>query len=142
MRVTGPSPQSRASPGRGIERPGGSAAFPMLGGAVSATACGPAVAAPAAAALGMLMALQSLPDATERRRRAMRRGRDLLERLEQLHLALLEGTLPSSVLDGLRRHLADDAGKADDRSLQLLLAEIEVRAAVELAKLEPVMAER
>ena len=142
MRVTGPSPQSRASPGRGIERPGGSAAFPVLGGAVSATACGPAAAAPAAAALDMLLALQCLPDATERRRRAMRRGRGLLDRLEQLHLALLEGTLSPTVLDGLRRHLADDAGETDDRSLRQLLAEIEVRAAVELAKLELAIAER
>jgi hypothetical protein len=90
----------------------------------------------------MLLALQCLPDATERRRRAMRRGRGLLDRLEQLHLALLEGTLSPTVLDGLRRHLADDAGETDDRSLRQLLAEIEVRAAVELAKLELAIAER
>lgn len=142
MRVTGPSPQSRALPGRGIDRSGGSAAFPVPGGALGATVCGPAAAAPATVSLGMLLAVQGLPDATERRRRALRRGRDLLDRLEQLHLALLEGALPPSVLDGLRRQLADDAGWPDDRSLRRLLAEIEVRAAVELAKLERAMAER
>ncbi len=142
MRVTGSSPQTRALPGRGIDRSGGSAVFPVPGGAPGATACGPATVAPATVSLGMLLALQGLPDATERRRRALRRGRDLLDRLAQLHLALLEGALPPSVLHGLRRQLADEAGCPDDRSLRRLLGEIEVRAAVELAKLERATAER
>lgn len=137
MRVDGPILQSLASPGRSAGRPEGSTAFPMLGAATSA-ARGSAAPPMAATALGVLLALQSVPDPRERRRRAVRRGRELLDRLEQLQLGLVAGAVSPSVLDGLRRSLAEDGGEADDHGLRLVLAEIDVRVAVELAKLEPV----
>src|SRR3712207_4633188 len=44
-------------------------------------------------AVGGLLALQEIPDATARRARAVKRGEDLLARLDDLRLALLDGRL-------------------------------------------------
>lgn len=136
MRVSGPVTHSLAASGRGADRSGGSSAFPVLGGPAAATVSGSAAAVPAAAP-GLLLAVQCLPDATARRRRAVSRGRDMLDRLELLELGLLEGNVPPSVLVGLQRSLAEDVPDAGDPGLRSLLAEIEVRVAVELAKLGP-----
>src|SRR5689334_7794012 len=88
------------------------------------------------ASLQALVALQSLPDATERRRRSLRRGGALLDRLDEIRLALLDGALPAETLLRLSAQLAAARERTDDPRLDGLLQEIEVRAEVELAKLE------
>ena len=88
------------------------------------------------ASLQALVALQALPDATERRRRSLRRGGALLDRLDEIRLALLDGALPAETLPGLSAELAAAREGTDDPRLDGLLQEIEVRAEVELAKLE------
>jgi hypothetical protein len=66
-------------------------------------------------------------------RRARRHGRDMLEELNGLHLALLGD---SGGFRGLRRlaALAADIPQAADPRLRAALAEIAVRARVELAR--------
>ena len=51
-------------------------------------------------------------------------------------VALLEGELSSGDLDRLRRAVRDERAVTDDAKLEAVLDEIEVRAAVEVAKLE------
>jgi hypothetical protein len=83
-----------------------------------------------------LLAFQEVEDATAGvRRRAWQRGADLLDRLEDLKLGILDGAYDSERLGELAR-LAR-AGRIDstDPHLDEVLAEIELRAAVELAKL-------
>jgi hypothetical protein len=83
------------------------------------------------------MALQGVEDVTERRRRAIRRGRGLLDRLDALKLAMLAGRDAEGALSALgeasRESLAEEG--LDD-GLRAVLAEIDTRAAVELAKAE------
>ena len=115
-----------------------SALTPLAGAAtLGAVACSaPSVAAPASG-VGALFALQEVPDATARRRKAMARATKLLERLDGLQLGLLEGAIdPAALADlaGAARAAREDAG---DPALQSVLDEIELRAAVELAKLSP-----
>jgi hypothetical protein len=87
-------------------------------------------------ALEGLLSIQEIPDALVGRRRAIRRGDVLLDRLEDLRLGLLAGVVPRDRLEELVQ-LARTAREAvDDPRLAAVLDEIDVRAAVELAKLE------
>ena len=83
-----------------------------------------------------LLALQEVPDSLTGEARARKHGEDLLDELEQLRLGLLAGTLPREQLVRLSRLLAERREQIHDPRLAAIVAEIELRAAVELAKLE------
>ena len=85
--------------------------------------------------LGAMLAVQAVSEPAERRRKAVRRGHGLLDRLEELRFGLLEGSVPTASLQRLRQELAGGE-PADDPMLREVLAGIELRAAVELAKLQ------
>lgn len=98
-------------------------------------------AAPAAApapppAVDGLFALQEVADSLTGRRRATARGASLLDKLDELRLALLTGRFPRSQLEALRQLAREHGPAADDPKLAAVLAEIELRVAVELAKLD------
>lgn len=88
-----------------------------------------------AAALEGLIALQAVGDTLERRRRAVKRGGDLLDLLDQLKVAVLEGRVPVATLGRIAEQLKGRRELAGDSRLDDILAHIELRAAVELAKL-------
>lgn len=86
--------------------------------------------------LGTLLAIQQVElQPQDRRRRAVRRGEKLLDALQDVQLDLLSTGDPDAALERLRRILGDQAD-ADDPELGRIVAEIETRAAVELAKRE------
>ena len=81
-----------------------------------------------------LIALQGIEDPVERRRRAVKHGRRALDALDELKLGLLAGTLDQATMLRLKSVAADlHDGSGDDR-LDQVLAEIDLRVAVELAK--------
>jgi hypothetical protein len=80
------------------------------------------------------MALQGVEDVMERRRRAVRRGSGILDRLEELKLALLSGEAGDGSLENLARTLREERPQDADAGLNGLLDQIDLRAAVELAK--------
>ena len=82
-----------------------------------------------------LLALQEVPDAVARNARARRRGEDLLDRLDELRLALLTGRLSPGRIHALSAMVAAQKEQVTDPGLSQILEEIELRAAVELAKL-------
>ena len=133
MKVTGPSGPSSPQPARPTRTGGG---FSVPSGASSS----PAAAATSAAGMSgvsdvsALMALQGVEDPTERRRRAIRRGGGLLDRLDELKLALLQGEAGHGALDRLSRTLREERPTDADEGLNRLLEQIDLRAAVELAK--------
>lgn len=86
-------------------------------------------------ALGGLLALQEVSDPLEERRRGTARGDDLLAKLDQIRLGLLTGRIPEQNLKALVKTLRDDGVSVSDPGLRSVLEEIELRAAVELAKL-------
>ena len=81
-----------------------------------------------------LLALQEVSDSTEGRKRARRRAENLLDRLEELRLAIALGEIPVARLEELARVLGQRPAAADDPELAQIINEIEIRAAVELAK--------
>lgn len=93
-------------------------------------------AAPTLAA-GAILALQSVDDVQQRRARHLRRGHDSLDALERLKLGLLEGRAPGEVRTALSRLYANRETTGDD-ALDTIMDAIDVRVAVELAKLERV----
>jgi hypothetical protein len=82
-----------------------------------------------------LFQIQELPDALAQRRRAVQRGSTLLDRLDDLRLALLSGSLSPGQIAELQRAVASERGLVDDPRLLTVLDEIDLRAKVELAKL-------
>ncbi|MBY0612168.1 MAG: flagellar assembly protein FliX [Beijerinckiaceae bacterium] len=88
----------------------------------------------ALANLDALIALQEVDDAPERRRRAAQRGKNLLDSLDQLKAAMLAGKVPAQALHRIAEQLRHRAPSADPQ-LDEILAHIELRAEVELAKL-------
>ncbi|GJD29970.1 Flagellar assembly protein FliX [Methylobacterium adhaesivum] len=97
-----------------------------------------AAATPAASLAGLdaILTLQARADTPEeRRRRATRRGHDLLDALDRLKASLLMGRVSARDLQAIASRLAQRGASGDPR-LDALIADIELRAAVELAKLQ------
>jgi hypothetical protein len=82
-----------------------------------------------------LLALQGVEEPGERRRKAVKRGRNALDALDALKLGLLSGTLDTGALARLKSVTAGLAEPSGDPALDAVLAEIELRAQVELAKI-------
>jgi len=82
-----------------------------------------------------LIALQGVEDPTERRRRAVRRGRKALDALDALKLGIFAGTLDGAALAALLADTPALAESTGEPGLDTVLAEIALRAEVELAKL-------
>ena len=82
-----------------------------------------------------LIALQGVDEPGERRRKAVKRGRSALDALDALKLGLLSGTYDAAALARLKTVAASLAEPSGDPALDSVLAEIELRAQVELAKI-------
>lgn len=93
------------------------------------------------ASLDHMLALQEISDDESRRKTLVKQGEMSLEALDKLRNALLMGVLPQSTLRHLEKVVAQQrAVIAPDPRLASILDEIELRAAVELAKIEMVRA--
>jgi hypothetical protein len=84
--------------------------------------------------LDALIALQGVEDPTERRKRAVKRGRNALDVLDRLKISMLDGALDTSTLGRLKAAAEGLKQGSGDAGLDAVLAEIELRVEVELAK--------
>ncbi len=124
----GPRP-TRPAGGEGFRLPAASAAAgPSQVSGVGATQ--------ATMGVQSLIALQEVGGPLERRRRAVGRAGRILDVLDEVKVALLDGDLNAGDLDRLRRVVREERQATEDPKLEALLNEIETRAAVEMAKLE------
>ena len=83
-----------------------------------------------------LIALQGVEGVDERRRRAAKRGHTALDVLDDMKLGLLSGRFDPGMLLKLKAAAAGLKDLSGDPQLDRLLAEIELRVEVELAKVE------
>src|SRR5690606_37863091 len=114
-------------------------------GAAAAPGFAPAVEGPAKTAattsvsavtpLDAILALQADEPPGQRRRRQAQRGRDALDVLERLERALVMGHAPSSIRAELE-HVQRGAELTGEAGLDEVLREIDIRVAVEAAKLD------
>ncbi len=135
MRIEGP----RRSDSVGKSGPAKAGA---AGGSFSVdTAAAPRAAAAAGtnlqvAALDSLLALQETSDPTTGKRRAVRRATDMLDILDDIKIGLLSGAIPRQALHRLTALVAERRNDFNEPGLQDVIDEIDLRAQVELAKLE------
>jgi len=83
-----------------------------------------------------LISAQEVDDATARSRRARKRAGSLLDRLDEIRMALLSGVLPEGAILRLQAEVQTMRESVEDPDLSALLDDIDLRAQVELAKLE------
>lgn len=124
------------SGGQGASRAQAAGARFTLPGAAESVRTGAAMQLGGIASLDAMLALQGAEQAHERRKRAAKRGHVLLDSLDSLKISLLSGKAPAATLRNLARTLKDNESAGDDPRLDAIIAEIELRAAVELAKLD------
>jgi hypothetical protein len=104
---------------------------------VAPRSTGPAGGPRMVGGIDALIALQGVEDPLERRKRAVKRGQVALDALDELKIGLLGGALTPATLAKLQSaaaHLKMDSGNA---ALDAVLAEIELRVEVEIAKMAP-----
>jgi hypothetical protein len=82
-----------------------------------------------------LIALQGVEDPLERRKRGVKRGRIALDALDELKIGLLGGAFSAATLSNLRSAAAQLKLSSGDPDLDAVLAEIELRVEVEIAKM-------
>jgi hypothetical protein len=124
---TGPAPAATAP------RRSASGGF-ALGEGESAKAAGSPASLRTIGGIDALIALQGIEEPGERRRRAVKRGRKALDVLDHLRLDLLSGSFDQSTILRLKSVAADLKDSSGDGGLDGVLAEIELRVEVELAK--------
>jgi len=135
MRIYGSNATTKAATGSAPRR-GVSGGFSVdQGEAPKSTA--PAAALRTIGGIDALLALQGQTDPVERRRRAIQRGRNALDVLDELKLEVLGGLPGPVTLHRLKSATAELADGSGDQKLDLVLAEIELRLEVEIAKLTP-----
>ena len=87
-------------------------------------------------ALDSILMLQGLDDSTDGRSKGVAHGEQLLDMLDQVRDGLLAGGVPRATLNRLANAVSRRHDAFNDPKLQTVLDEIELRAHVELAKLE------
>lgn len=137
MKISGPGgTQSTSAPKRTSRTQGGSSSFAPSSPAPAPASSSVAGTGPVASvgSVEALLALQGDHDETGARQRATERAFSLLDVLDDLKIALLDGGVPRSKLLRLMDLLKARRESVSDPRLEAMLDEVETRAAVELAK--------
>jgi hypothetical protein len=89
-------------------------------------------------AVGLVLGAQEIEDSTNApaNGRARQRANDMLDRLEALHRGMIAGSMSRAALTELAQLARAKPEAGADPRLKEVLGEIELRAAVELAKLD------
>lgn len=138
MKVTGPGSTQSSGSVRRARRSGegeGSKFADQIRGEETAAQT-PVSAATPLTPLDALLAVQEVGNSAQQRSRGLSRGTRMLDLLDDVRHGLLRGAIPVSKLEGLLTMVRNQRDRVDDPRLADILDEIEVRAAVELAKLE------
>lgn len=137
MRIDGSSRLQTVTTRREVRAGGNDQGFAdAISSEGEAEAASSAGSPPAVATVDGLFVLQEISEELLDKKRAAARGDALLDRLEDLRVALLSGSVPRAQLEALRHMLRDRGPLVTDPQLATTMAEIELRVAVELAKLD------
>ncbi|MBL8779405.1 MAG: flagellar assembly protein FliX [Alphaproteobacteria bacterium] len=134
MKVDGPRPIETVRSTRARSASGAGGAFaPAMQEDVRSAA--PMAGGSPIAAVDTLIALQEMPDSMAGKARAARRGRDVLDLLDDVRDGMLAGGVSRTVLKRLVALVEEKREDFVDPGLAAVLDEIDLRARVELAKL-------
>ena len=134
---TGGTKETRSTSKKGLVSDSGEAFSESLKSAQGGTALASIVGSGMVGNVDALFSVQEAPDAIDPRSRkqAITYGEDLLRRLDELKLGVLNGSMPKEKLTDLAQYLRQKRQPSDDFLLNEVIAEIELRAEVEIAKL-------
>ncbi len=138
MKIAGPS-GPRANAGRKPDKANGAGdgSFARHVSAAQAAGAGAVSGATSLGSVEALLAVQATGDALDGgKARDINRADDLLDRLDEIHVGLLLGRFSRGRLEALVDRLTDSPRHSGDERLSDLLDQIELRARVELAKLD------
>lgn len=116
---------------------GGGAFADNLKGVQGASATSGALEASSVSGVDAMLAAQEVPltQSDDRTRRKLQEyGDDLLDRLDDLRLGILLGAYSKEKLTELAQRLRQKRDQSEDRKLNEIIAEIELRVQVEIAK--------
>ena len=133
MRITGTNAASLSATPSAPRRAGGGGTVTLSESETSASTSS-ASGLRSVATLDSLLALQGIDDLLERKKRGAAKGRRALDVLDELKLGMIDGSLDTATVARLKvasEGLTDSTG---DTGLDGVLAEIDLRVAVELAK--------
>ncbi|HWK96106.1 MAG TPA: flagellar assembly protein FliX [Pseudolabrys sp.] len=133
MRITGSNAAALSANPTAARRAGSGGTFSLSAFEPTSTPA-PTTSLRSVAGLDSLLALQGVEDPTEKKKRAVARGRTALDVLDELKLGMIGGTLDTATIARLKvaaQGLTDGTG---DPGLDGVMAEIDLRVAVELAK--------
>ena len=144
MRITGPGQSSTSGPRKTGKtgKTGADSSFasavdqPDKGDSAAPSATGGMSGASSVAAVDALLSLQEAPGGAEGRSRGLGRARDMLDILDAVRRGILLGTVPEAQLERLAQLSRSRREDFTDPQLAEILDEIELRAEVELAKLQ------
>ncbi|WP_421791078.1 flagellar assembly protein FliX [Hyphobacterium sp.] len=136
MKVSGPGSASSVSSKRRAGKAGGEGFSVDAAQASSNASVAATSGASALTSVDAILALQGTGDFAGAKKQATERAFSLLDVLDDLKLALLEGGIPRAKLVALMDMLQTRREATHDNRLEAMLDEVETRAAVELAKLE------
>ena len=134
---TGGAKDARLTNRKGALSNSGEAFSESLKSAQGETTLASVVGSGAVSNVDALFSVQEVPDAMDTRSRklAITYGEDLLKRLDELKLGVLNGSMPKEKLTDLAQYLRQKRQSSDDLLLNEIISEIELRAEVEIAKL-------
>jgi hypothetical protein len=135
MRIAGPTANARVANASGPRR-AASGGFSVDEGETPKSASA-TTSLRTVGGIDALLALQGEEGPGERRKRAVRRGGIALDALDELKVGVLSGALEPGTLTRLKAVTAGLRDGSGDPGLDEVLAEIELRVEVEIAKMAP-----
>ncbi|MBS0533589.1 MAG: flagellar assembly protein FliX [Proteobacteria bacterium] len=133
MRITGTNATSLSATPSAARRAGGGGTF-SLSDSETPSGTSSATGLRSIANLDGLLALQGIDDLLERKKRGAAKGRRALDVLDELKLGMIDGSLDTATVARLRVAAEGLTESTGDAGLDGVLAEIDLRVAVELAK--------
>ncbi len=141
MKIVGPKSSSDINKKKDAKKTSsGDGAFKSMmgGGAGKATGAGASSMSAGIASVDILLAAQSVDDSTQgkAKRQAKARAKGILEKLNDLKVAMVSGNVTIGHMVSIADVVASHRENITDPDLTAILDEIDLRAHVELAKLE------
>lgn len=133
MRITGTNAASLSATPAAARRAGGGGTFSLSESDTPASSSS-ASGLRSVASLDSLLALQGIDDLLERKKRGAAKGRRALDVLDELKLGMIDGSLDTATVARLKVASEGLTESTGDAGLDGVLAEIDLRVAVELAK--------
>jgi len=136
MRIAGPNATARVAANASGPRRVSSGGFSVDEGETPKSAAA-TTSLRTVGGIDALLALQGEEGPAERRKRAVKRGGLALDALDELKVSRLSGDLEPATLTKLKAVTAGLRDASGDPGLDQVLAEIELRVEVEIAKMAP-----